>query len=167
MTQPPTDVVDVAPVGDVHDVVLEDQLCFALYSASRATTAAYAQVLDEHGLTYPQYLVLLVLWERQGEETTVGDLTQRLRLTTATVSPLLRRLEESGLVERHRGSTDARTVTVSLTARGRGLRSVARQAQQCLLAGLPLTVDEIVLLRDLATRLASHPDQSRTEQENR
>lgn len=137
---------------------LDDQLCFALYRASRATTAAYAQVLEGYGLSYPQYLVLLALWE--AEPMTVGELGRRLSLTSATLSPLLRRLERDGRVQRTRSTDDGRSVVVELTEQGRALRPVAEQAQRCAAAGTDLTLAELHQLRDLAQRLA---DGTRTD----
>ena len=132
--------------------ILEEQLCFALHSAARGVTAAYAEVLERYDLTYPQYLVMLVLWEEDGVP--VKELCRRLRLTSATVSPLLHRLEAAGRVRRERRGPDARVVTVHLTDAGRALRSVAHEARQCLGARLTLTPDQARVLRDLATRVA-------------
>lgn len=102
---------------------LVDQLCFDLYAASRAVTAAYRPVLNELGLTYPQYLVLIVLWER--ESCTVKDLADSLRLDHGTLTPLLRRMEHGGLVARNRSEGDQRFVVVSLTEEGDALRAHA------------------------------------------
>ncbi len=102
---------------------LVDQLCFDLYAASRAVTSAYRPVLAELGLTYPQYLVLIVLWERQ--DRTVREIADSLRLDHGTLTPLLRRMEQGGLVARHRDHDDERFVVVSLTAKGDALRAHA------------------------------------------
>lgn len=99
---------------------LDNQLCFALYSSSLAMTKLYKPLLEPLGLTYPQYLALLVLWENDG--LAVGDLGQRLFLDSGTLTPLLKRMEVAGLVERRRASDDERRVIVSLSARGRALR---------------------------------------------
>jgi DNA-binding MarR family transcriptional regulator len=104
---------------------LDDQLCFALYSASRAITRAYAPLLEPLGLTYPQYLVLLVLWQRDG--LAVHQLGERLVLDSGTLTPLLKRLERQGLIERRRGGDDERVVRIHLTAEGRALRARARK----------------------------------------
>jgi len=104
---------------------LDEQLCFALYSASRAMTRTYAPLLEPLGLTYPQYLVLLVLWERDGLP--VRELGARLALDSGTLTPLLKRLERQGLVERVRGADDERVVRIHLTAAGRALRTRARK----------------------------------------
>ncbi len=101
---------------------LDEQLCFALYAASRAVTAEYRPLLAEVDLTFPQYLVMLTLWE--DEPASVGDIGERLHLDSGTLSPLLKRLEALGLVERRRRSDDERSVGITLTPRGRELRSV-------------------------------------------
>lgn len=102
---------------------LDSQLCFALYSANLAMHKLYRRLLDELGLTYPQYLVMLVLWE--GDGLTVSEIGERLFLDSATLTPLLKRLQAAGLVQRARAAQDERQVIVSLTAQGRALRSRA------------------------------------------
>ena len=97
--------------------VLEDQLCFALYAASRAMTARYRPLLDAINLTYPQYLVMMLLWEEDNQ--TVGQLGARLSLDSGTLSPLLKRLTTAGLVTRHRRVEDERSVAIVLTDAGR------------------------------------------------
>src|SRR5919205_2563442 len=104
-------------------VVLDDQLCFALYAASRAVTARYRPMLDSLGLTYPQYLVMMLLWE--SDHQTVGQLGSRLALDSGTLSPLLKRLTAAGLVTRPRPGEDERSVSISLTEAGRELRERA------------------------------------------
>ena len=101
-------------------VALDDQLCFALYAASRAVTARYRPMLEELGLTYPQYLVMMLLWEQDNQ--TVGQLGGRLALDSGTLSPLLKRLTAAGLVTRHRRVEDERSVSIALTDAGRALR---------------------------------------------
>lgn len=101
--------------------VTDEMVCFSLYSAARATTQAYRALLAPWGLTYPQYLVLAALW-LDGEQT-IGSLGDVMRLDSGTLSPLVRRLEQSGLVTRSRRSEDERVVTVMLTEKGRDLRS--------------------------------------------
>jgi DNA-binding MarR family transcriptional regulator len=101
--------------------VTDEMVCFALYAATRATTRAYRALLEPWGLTYPQYLVLVTLWiEGDQTVTTLGD---HLQLDSGTLSPMLRRMEQDGLVERHRQTTDERVVSVTLGARGRELRT--------------------------------------------
>ena len=102
---------------------LENQLCFRLYAASRLVTQAYTPFLSKLGITYPQYLVLLVLWEKN--EQPVNDLAKRLHLETNTVTPLLQRMEKEGLVSRRKGKEDGRQVLVSLTDQGRALEREA------------------------------------------
>lgn len=104
---------------------LDRHLCFALYRASRAFTRAYAPLLEPLGLTYPQYLVFLALWERDGRA--VHELGTCLALDSGTLTPLLKRLEQRGLIDRRRRSDDERVVEVFLTAAGRGLRARARK----------------------------------------
>jgi DNA-binding MarR family transcriptional regulator len=106
---------------------LSAQLCFDLYAASRAMTSLYRPVLSELGLTYPQYLVLIVLWER--DECTVKEIAEELRLDHGTLTPLLRRMELNGFVTRRRGDADERYVYVQLTPTGEALRSRAHQIQ--------------------------------------
>ncbi len=100
--------------------LLDNQLCFRLYTASRLLTQAYHPLLSEQGLTYPQYLVLLVLWEKDGQP--VNDIAKRLFLETNTVTPLLQRMEKEGIITRAKGKTDARQMIVSLTQKGRALQ---------------------------------------------
>ena len=105
-------------------LLLDDQLCFALYAASRAVTTRYRPLLDELGLTYPQYLVMLVLWDR--DSISVGELGAALQLESSTLSPLLKRLEAGGLLRRERRPDDERSVAIRLTEAGAGLRERAR-----------------------------------------
>ena len=100
--------------------LLDNQLCFRLYTASRLLTQVYHPLLSGHGLTYPQYLVLLVLWEKDAQP--VNDIAKRLRLETNTVTPLLQRMEKEGILARVKGKTDARQMIVSLTTKGRELQ---------------------------------------------
>lgn len=139
-----------APTGSL---LLDDQLCFALYAAQRALTAAYRPLLDALGLTYPQYLVMLVLWERG--ELTVKELAGALRLDYGTVSPLLKRLESAGLVRRERSARDERSVLVAVTGRGEELRERAECVPSALLAGTRLTGAEAERLREDLRRLTS------------
>jgi len=99
---------------------LDNQLCFRLYTASRLLTQAYHPMLSEHGLTYPQYLVLLVLWEKDAQP--VNDIAKRLYLETNTVTPLLQRMEKEGILTRAKGTQDARQMIVSLTRKGKELQ---------------------------------------------
>ena len=114
---------------------LDNQLCFRLYTASRLLTQAYHPLLADYGLTYPQYLVLLVLWEKDAQP--VNDIARRLVLETNTITPLLKRMETEGIITRTKGKRDARQIIVSLTPKGKDL-------QECL-AAVPATVGRAVL----------------------
>ena len=114
---------------------LENQLCFRLYTASRLITQAYHPLLSKHGLTYPQYLVLMVLWEK--DEQPVNDIAKRLVLETNTVTPLLKRMEAQGILTRSKGKEDARQMIVKLTKKGRDL--------QKMLTDVPETVGNAVI----------------------
>ena len=113
-------------------VPLDDQLCFAVYSAGMAIQRAYKPLLDGLGLTYPQYLVLNVLWREDGR--TVGGIAEQLVLESSTLTPLLKRLEAAGLVRRTRNPDNERQVMVELTGRGRDLRARAGCLGEALLA---------------------------------
>ena len=120
---------------DQEAFLLDNQLCFRLYTASRLLTQAYHPLLSGHGLTYPQYLVLLVLWEKDAMP--VNDIARRLYLETNTVTPLLQRMEKEGIITRTRGRADARQMIVSLTPKGKDL--------QKQLSHVPATVGGAVL----------------------
>ncbi|MER5373674.1 MarR family transcriptional regulator [Streptomyces sp. NPDC002553] len=137
---------------------LDQQLCFALYAAQRAVTAAYRPLLDELGLTYPQYLVLLVLWERG--EITVKELAEALRLDYGTVSPLLKRLESAGLVRRERSARDERSVLVACTGRGEELRGRAERVPGALLAATGVDEAEVARLREELWQLAGRAQEA-------
>jgi len=125
--------------------VLEDQLCFALYAASRAMTARYRPMLDAIGLTYPQYLVMMLLWEEDNQ--TVGQLGTRLFLDSGTLSPLLKRLTTAGLVTRNRRLEDERSVSISLTDAGRALRDRAEAISGEIICALDLDREEFSELK--------------------
>jgi DNA-binding MarR family transcriptional regulator len=119
---------------------LDDQLCFPLYAAARAVQQRYRPLLAELGLTYPQYLVMMVLWETDGPS--VSALGQRLMLDSGTLTPLLKRMEAAGLLERRREQADGRIVTAHLTDAGRALRAQAEGVPHALVACLaPLAGD--------------------------
>lgn len=117
---------------DTRPPALDDQLCYAIYSAGIAIQRAYKPLLDGLGLTYPQYLVLNVLWEQDGQ--TVGALAERLALESSTLTPLLKRLEAAGFVARARNPQNERQVIVALTPQGRALQDKAGCLGQALLA---------------------------------
>jgi len=123
---------------------LDNQLCFAIYSASLAMTRLYKPLLDQLELTYPQYLVMLVLWEQDG--LMVSELGQRLSLDSGTLTPLLKRLEASGYVTRIRDVNDERRVHISLTTAGRRLKARAAKVPACLLDASQCSLDELVSL---------------------
>ncbi|MBR5384784.1 MAG: MarR family transcriptional regulator [Bacteroidales bacterium] len=118
---------------------LDNQLCFRLYTASRLLTQAYNPLLSGHGLTYPQYLVLLVLWEKDSQP--VNDIAKRLLLETNTVTPLLKRMEAEGILTRTQGKKDARQMIVTLTKKGRDLQDE--------LACVPETVGSAVMCKSV------------------
>ena len=132
---------------------LNRQLCFAMYSASRAATKAYRPLLEELGLTYPQYLVMLVLWEE--DPRSVRALGEELGLDSGTLSPLLKRLESLGLVARHRAAEDERRVEVTLTEEGTALSEKARAIPQRLVDAAGLTPAELDKLRETLSRLSA------------
>ena len=109
---------------------LENQLCFRLYTAARLTMGVYHPYLDPLGITYPQYLVLLVLWEQDKQP--VCDIAKKMMLDTNTVTPLLQRMEKSGLINRTRGKEDSRQRIVSLTEKGKAMQEQAKHIPECL-----------------------------------
>jgi MarR family transcriptional regulator, organic hydroperoxide resistance regulator len=132
---------------------LDNQICFAVYSAAHAFNRVYKPLLGRLGLTYPQYLVMLVLWERDG--VAVKEIGERLHLDSGTLTPLLKRLEQAGLIKRTRSAEDERQVLIDLTSPGQALKEKARAvppsilaAAQCSVAELTAVKDEIVALRD-------------------
>jgi DNA-binding MarR family transcriptional regulator len=132
---------------------LDNQLCFSLYSLSRKVTQNYTPLLKPLGLTYPQYLVMLVMWqglENKQAGLAVSQLTERLKLDTGTVTPLLKRMEAKGLLSRQRSEQDERIVMVSLTSEGQALREAARHIPQALLcqAGAEVDASQLIELRE-------------------
>lgn len=130
---------------------LDNQLCFLLYGASRAVTQLYQPLLEPLGVTYPQYLVLLVLWEEDGAS--VRTLCERLYLDSGTLTPLLTRLEANGLVRRERSQSDARVVDIHLTAAGKKLKRAARSVPEALLCRLGMSLPELARTRGELKRL--------------
>lgn len=124
---------------------LDQQICFPLYAAANAMVRLYRPLLDALGLTYPQYLAMLVLWEEDARS--VGELGSLLHLDSGTLTPLLKRLETAGLVARQRDPADERRVVVTLTAAGRKLKTKAREVPNKLLCEVPLPVGELIELR--------------------
>lgn len=135
------------------DLKLDKQVCFALYAASRAVINLYRPVLDALGLTYPQYLVLLVLWERG--PALVKELGEALDLDSGTLSPLLKRLETAGLVRRERCAEDERSVRIHLTDSGSALRARASSVPRKLSGATGMELAELEALRDNLVRLTA------------
>jgi len=134
----------------VSPLQLDRQLCFSLYSAQLAMTKVYRKLLTDLELTYPQYLVMLVLWE--GDGVTVSQIGERLFLDSATLTPLLKRLEAAGLVQRQRATEDERQVVISLTTQGRALKRKAGAVPEAIFCAMGCELDELV---DLKSRLDS------------
>jgi MarR family transcriptional regulator, organic hydroperoxide resistance regulator len=133
---------------------LDSQLCFALYSASLAMTRIYKPLLEQLNLTYPQYLTMLVLWERDGP--TVSELGERLSLDSGTLTPLLKRLEQSGLVSRLRAIDDERRVHILLTPAGRKLKRAAAHIPGCVLRASQCSIPELTELTGQLKALRQH-----------
>ena len=135
-----------SPDGASDWLRLEKQLCFAIYSASLAMTRHYKPLLDPLGLTYPQYLVMLVLWAQ--EPVTVNELGKQVQLDSGTLTPLLKRLEASGLIVRQRDTVDERKVRISLTQAGQQLKVKAQTVPQTIACEVGLARQDIEDLRD-------------------
>ena len=131
---------------DHPPIPLDSHLCFSLYGASIAINRAYKPILDGLGLTYPQYLVMNALWEADGQ--TIGAIATRLSLEPSTITPLVKRLEQAGLVDRQRNPDDERQVNVRLTDAGRELRERAGCVTDTLLERSGLTVAQLIDLND-------------------
>ncbi len=146
--------LQTAPVAEAPPDLLrlDLQLCFALYASSNLMTRLYRPLLDPLGLTYPQYLAMMALWENAPQ--TVGALGRRLSLDSGTLTPLFKRLEKLGLVARRRDPQDERRVLIDLTAAGEGLRKRAASVPFQVLCQLPLAADDAVELKERLTRLA-------------
>ena len=133
-----------------NQLKLENQLCFRLYTAARLTMGAYHPYLDPLGITYPQYLVMLVLWEQDRQP--VCDIAKKMLLDTNTVTPLLQRMEKSGLIVRTKGKEDSRQRIVSLTQKGKELYKQAMHIPECLSRDVVLkTGEEEEILRMIPT----------------
>jgi DNA-binding MarR family transcriptional regulator len=134
---------------------LDRQLCFALYTASRAVVRAYAPLLEDVGLTYPQYVTMLVLWEDPDQPRSIGELGQRLDLDSGTLTPLLKRLASMGYVTRSRDAEDERRVLVTVTAEGLALRDRLTAVPQSFLTCLGMDVADASTLRDQLNALTA------------
>lgn len=126
-------------------------LCFSVYAAAHAMNRVYKPLLEPLGLTYPQYLVMLILWDEDG--LTVGQVSDRLFLESSTITPLLKRLEAAGLLTRERDQADERVVRARLTETGRALQEQARAIPRCVLGATGLELPEALRLRDEVDRL--------------
>lgn len=126
-------------------LLLDNQLCYALYAAAHRMTKSYRPMLERLGLTYPQYLVLLVLWET--DNVTVSEIGRRLRLDSGTLTPVLKRLETAGFLMRNRRQSDEREVEIALTAPGRALRTEATAVRESVMCQLNMTEPEVQAMR--------------------
>lgn len=131
---------------------LNNQLCFALVTAARNVVAIYRPILEPLGLTHPQYLAMLALWEQSPR--TLSDLAAALAMDPATASPLVKRLEADGLIARHRSSADERRLDIALTGKGVALRAQAVDVPRQVMARLEMSVPEVEAVRDSLVRFA-------------
>ena len=125
---------------------LDNQICFAVYSTAHAFNRVYKPLLDRLGLTYPQYLVMLVLWER--DDVPLKDIGERLFLDSGTLTPLLKRMEAADLIKRTRSTADERQVLIALTPQGRALREKAKAVPQGILASSACSVGELFAMKN-------------------
>jgi len=160
LTAPPIVPLGEGFAGDAMDrdelekhLQLEHQICFALYGAAHAFTRAYKPLLDPLGLTYPQYIAMMALWER--ETATVKALGEMLGLDSGTLSPLLKRLEQAGLISRKRSLEDERQVLITLTDRGRDLKKDAVGVMQAIGQATGCGFDELAAIRDTLKNLSA------------
>ncbi|MFJ8870901.1 MarR family winged helix-turn-helix transcriptional regulator [Streptomyces sp. NPDC102473] len=153
MTSPPTPAPDLAGLPDTELLKLDHQVCFSLQAASRAFGGVYREALRDLGLTYPQYLAMMVLWEHG--PLPVKTIGERLHLDSGTLSPLLKRLESAGLVRRERSPEDERSVTVHLTGAGTSLRERALPVPRTILRATGMSVQEVLTLQETLGRLTS------------
>ena len=130
----------------VDPLLLGNQICFAVYSTAHAFNRVYKPLLDRLGLTYPQYLVMMVLWERDGVP--VKDVGEKLFLDSGTLTPLLKRLEAAELVKRTRSTEDERQVLIALTAKGHALKEQARTVPQAILSNSACSVGELLTMKN-------------------
>ncbi|MFE7223164.1 MarR family winged helix-turn-helix transcriptional regulator [Nocardioides sp. NPDC057577] len=137
-----------------HSLELSEQLCFSLYTAQRLVTAAYRPILDALGLTYSQYVAMLVLWE--SSPITMGELGERLGLDYGTVTPLVKRLEAAGLITREKRPEDQRSVSVRLTEAGTELRSRAVGVPDTIAEVMALQTEEFTTLKDSLDHLSDN-----------
>ena len=144
--------------GNCDDLLLDNQVCFALHSTSLLMTKVYKPLLQALNLTYPQYLAMMVLWEKDG--LTVGEISTRLLTDPGSLTPLLKRLESEGLLSRTRSKEDERVVIVELTEQGRALRDQARGIPQCILAASGDSLERLRALQAELVALRGHLQES-------
>ena len=137
-----------------QELLLDNQICFALHSTSLLMTKVYKPLLQALGLTYPQYLAMMVLWQKDG--LTVGEISAQLLSDPGSMTPLLKRLEVEGLLSRTRSREDERVVIVELTEKGRALRDKARDIPQCILAASGQTLEHLQKLQNELQELRSN-----------
>jgi len=167
MTGKTTDSASDVPAeaaGTVRVPRLDQQLCFALYSASGLMTKVYRPLLEPLGLTYPQYLVMLALWERA--PSTIGALGEALGLDSATLTPLLKRMEAGGLLTRRRDVADERRVLVEPAAKGQALRARAQDVSAALACSVPMAPGEVKALHATLTQLVAGLREAAASSEN-
>ena len=133
---------------------LENQICFPLYAASRMLTRAYQPLLAKLNITYPQYLVLMVLWEKDG--ITVNDITQKLYLNTNTITPLLQRMEKSDILQRKRSKKDERQVLVHLTEKGNQMKEMAYCIPEEIFTKMQIPLEEMFKMKEMLNSLIDH-----------
>jgi len=141
---------NVTTTSPYDDLLLDRQLCFALHAASRAVVREYTPLLAELGLTYPQYVTMMAMWQEPARARTVGELGELVQMDSGTLTPLLKRLEREGLVTRERDSADERRVNVTLTDAGRALRDRAVSVPRAIGTRFGMTLEE---MRELKARL--------------
>jgi MarR family transcriptional regulator, organic hydroperoxide resistance regulator len=144
--------------GPYAELLLDNQLCFVLYSTSLLLTKVYKPLLQELGLTYPQYLAMMVLW--QGDGITVGDMSSRMLTDPGSVTPLLKRLEVEGLLKRTRSDVDERVVELFLTDKGRNLHEQAKRIPGCILTATQQSAAELGTLKAELVALRSSLQQA-------
>ena len=152
-----TEVLEEIDLGE-NPLALDRQVCFALAVASRSVIGIYRPLLEPKGLTHPQYLVMLALWDR--EPRTVKDIGQTLRLEPATLSPMLKRLESLGYISRRRNEHDERELSVELTEKGRELRAEAEKIPYSVVRRLGMSVDDLMKLHAALSQVIAATDRN-------
>jgi len=143
-------------MAEKSELFLPEQICFPLYASSRMITRLYKPLLEELELTYPQYLVLMVLW--QEEQLSVSELGKRLYLNTNTLTPLIKKMKDKGLVKKTRSDEDERTVFITITPKAKDLRKKAKTVPSELLQSLQMSEEDIETVREIMWRFLSNFD---------